>query len=632
MPKFLMDSKFAILILMIMSNCTALNGQQKISVLYDAQTGLEPETTFKTTEALITRISDRVRDRHAREKGAYNHYLNWYWQQRTVEIEIVDRVATGGTDITINISSLTPLNKPDFRCFFRGINTVAEYHHNVAVKEISANQYSTTISYNNIKQRGLKIGDLMEFEFSPFLVKPTNGRSNYYGTAILYVIGSGIVPWQGTGDKLDSKPLPDLALLAGRTTLPYQYSDEPQHRFMQMMTNIAPLSGQSFTLGRRLHHTDFETGAHSEQPNPPDPQQAGKLGPDFVARSCIACHVNNGRALPPAINEPMHQSVVKVGANAQGHAHPQLGSTLQSQSTSDVAESTMVLSRYERIRGEYEDGMPFELRRPIYAFKGTSAKYYSVRLTPPLVGLGLLEAIKESSITSMADPQDANGDGISGRLQTVPDPESNRILLGRFGYKGGQAAVRHQIGAAFNTDMGVTTNLFPALDGTSEPQPPEITDAQLAHLTRYISTLGVNARRDIDHPIALRGENLFASAGCTKCHHARFTTSPFHPLAELRSRTIRPYTDLLLHDMGAALADNLDERQATGAEWRTAPLWGIGLTTGISGGEAYLHDGRARTLAEAILWHGGEGEQSMQAFRTMPLVDRNALLMFIKSL
>ena len=144
-----MDSKFAILILMIMSNCTALNGQQKISVLYDAQTGLEPETTFKTTEALITRISDRVRDRHAREKGAYNHYLNWYWQQRTVEIEIVDRVATGGTDITINISSLTPLNKPDFRCFFRGINTVAEYHHNVAVKEISANQYSTTISYNN---------------------------------------------------------------------------------------------------------------------------------------------------------------------------------------------------------------------------------------------------------------------------------------------------------------------------------------------------------------------------------------------------------------------------------------------------------------------------------------------------
>ena len=627
-----MDSKFAILILMIMSNCTALNGQQKISVLYDAQTGLEPETTFKTTEALITRISDRVRDRHAREKGAYNHYLNWYWQQRTVEIEIVDRVATGGTDITINISSLTPLNKPDFRCFFRGINTVAEYHHNVAVKEISANQYSTTISYNNIKQRGLKIGDLMEFEFSPFLVKPTNGRSNYYGTAILYVIGSGIVPWQGTGDKLDSKPLPDLALLAGRTTLPYQYSDEPQHRFMQMMTNIAPLSGQSFTLGRRLHHTDFETGAHSEQPNPPDPQQAGKLGPDFVARSCIACHVNNGRALPPAINEPMHQSVVKVGANAQGHAHPQLGSTLQSQSTSDVAESTMVLSRYERIRGEYEDGMPFELRRPIYAFKGTSAKYYSVRLTPPLVGLGLLEAIKESSITSMADPQDANGDGISGRLQTVPDPESNRILLGRFGYKGGQAAVRHQIGAAFNTDMGVTTNLFPALDGTSEPQPPEITDAQLAHLTRYISTLGVNARRDIDHPIALRGENLFASAGCTKCHHARFTTSPFHPLAELRSRTIRPYTDLLLHDMGAALADNLGERQATGAEWRTAPLWGIGLTTGISGGEAYLHDGRARTLAEAILWHGGEGEQSMQAFRTMPLVDRNALLMFIKSL
>jgi CxxC motif-containing protein (DUF1111 family) len=627
-----MDSKFALLILMIMSNCAALSGQQKISVLYDAQTELEPATTFKTAEALITRISDRVRDRHAREKGAYNHYLNWYWQQRTVEIEIIDRVATGGTDITINISSLTPLNKPDFRCFFRGINTVAEYHHNVAVKEISANQYSTTISYNNIKQRGLKIGDLMEFEFSPFLVKPTNGRSNYYGTATLYVIGSGIVPWQGTGDRLDSIPLPDLALLAGRTTLPYQYSNEPQHRLMQMMTNIAPLSGQSFMLGRRLHHTDFETGGHSEQPNPADLQQAGKLGPGFVARSCISCHVNNGRALPPAINEPMQQSVVRIAANAQGQAHPQLGSTLQSQSVAEVAESTLVLGRYERIHGEYEDGMPFELRRPIYTFKGTPAKYYSVRLTPPLVGLGLLEAIKESSIIALADPQDINGDGISGRLQTLADPESDRLLLGRFGYKAGQAKVRHQIGAAFNTDMGVTTSLFPTLDGMSETQPPEITDTQLDHLTRYIFTLGVNARRYMDHPVAMRGENLFASAGCIKCHHTHFTTSPFHPLAELRSQTIHPYTDLLLHDMGAALADNLGEQQATGAEWRTAPLWGIGLTTGVSGGEAYLHDGRARTLEEAILWHGGEGERSMQAFRRMPLADRNALLMFLKSL
>tara|TARA_B110000116_G_C16535490_1_gene446279 strand:+ start:138 stop:680 length:543 start_codon:yes stop_codon:yes gene_type:complete len=180
--------------------------------------------------------------------------------------------------------------------------------------------------------------------------------------------------------------------------------------------------------------------------------------------------------------------------------------------------------------------------------------------------------------------------------------------------------------------MGVTTNLFPTLDGTSEPQPPEITAAQLAHLTRYIFTLGVNARRDIDHPVTVRGENLFTSAGCAKCHHTGFTTSPFHPLAELRSQTIRPYTDLLLHDMGAGLADNLGERQATGAEWRTAPLWGIGLTNGVSGGEAYLHDGRAQTLEEAILWHGGEGERSMQVFRKMPLADRKALLMFIKSL
>ena len=627
-----MYKPFEISILIMLLSGIALNGQQPVNNLYDAQTQLEPATTFETQAALITRLSDRVRDRHAREKGAYNHYLSWYWQQRTVAIEIVDRVAKGGMDITINITSLTPLNHPDFRCFFRGINTVAEYHHNTATKEISPNRYSTTISYNNIKQRGLKAGDLMEFEFSPFLIKPTHGRSNYYGTAFLYVIGKGIVPWYGIGDRLESAPLPAVALLAGRTTLPYQYSREPQHRFKQMMTNVAPISGQPFMTGRRLHHTDFSTGAHSEQPNPPDPDQAGKLGPGFVAHSCIACHVNNGRALPPLVNDPMYQSVVKLGANPHNPGHPQLGSTLQPQSTAGAGESSMVIHRYETIHGTYADGMPYELRRPVYAFGGLRAKYYSVRLAPPLVGLGLLEAINEKAIIRLADPDDANEDGISGRIQTVPDPESGRILLGRFGYKGGQAAVRHQIAAALSSDMGVTTNLHPDLDGTSKPQPPEINDTQLDHLTRYISLLGVNARRNFNHPVALKGENLFVSAGCAKCHHTDFTTSAFHPFAELRSLTIRPYTDLLLHDMGAELADNLGEHQATGAEWRTAPLWGIGLTRGVSGGEAYLHDGRARNLEEAILWHGGEGKQARQAFQQMPLGDRNALISFLNSL
>jgi CxxC motif-containing protein (DUF1111 family) len=180
--------------------------------------------------------------------------------------------------------------------------------------------------------------------------------------------------------------------------------------------------------------------------------------------------------------------------------------------------------------------------------------------------------------------------------------------------------------------MGVTTTVFPRLDGQPEAGDPEVGETDLAHLTRYIATLGVSPRRDWSDPQALRGEMVFAEVGCALCHTPELKTGPHHPFAELRNQTIRPFTDLLLHDMGPDLADNVGEGGATGAEWRTAPLWGLGLTSGVSGGEAYLHDGRARSLAEAILWHGGEGESSKEAFRLLPLPDREALIRFLKSL
>ena len=151
-------------------------------------------------------------------------------------------------------------------------------------------------------------------------------------------------------------------------------------------------------------------------------------------------------------------------------------------------------------------------------------------------------------------------------------------------------------------------------------------------MTRYVALLGVGARRDLSDAQALQGEVLFSSANCTACHTPTLTTSPYHPNAELRNQTIHPYTDLLLHDMGPGLADNMGEGVATGSEWRTAPLWNIGLTAGVSGGEAYLHDGRAQTLEEAILWHGGEAEDSKEVFRNMSAADRAALIKFLQSL
>jgi len=607
--------------------------------LFDSSTKLEPNTIEETGEALITRVGDRVRDRHAREAQfkAYDHYLTWYWEHRTVGIEVVDRVVKGGTEVTFNITSLWPLDTPDFRAFYVGKNTVAEYAYNTDSKKSDDTHYTATVKSNPLQKRPLKVGDVIEIEFSPFLVKPPHGRANYYGTAMVYVIGQGgMVPWRGVGERLDPEPLPKAAWLGGQMTLPYQYSNEPRERFKQMATNIAPNNAQPFMLGRRLHHTDFESGAHSERGNPAYEELAGKLGPQFVARSCVECHVNNGRALPPAIGKPMFQSVVKVGAGANGSPHSQLGTAVQSHASagSTRPEATVSIKTYTETADKYGDGTEYSLRKPSYEFKGIVPTFYSVRLTPQLVGLGLLEAVSESTVLALTDPDDSNGDGISGRARVVRDPQTQQLRLGRFGYKASQPKLIHQIAGALNSDMGVTTSLFPLLDGVSSSNGslPELGDADLDHMFRYVATLGVGARRNLDDPITLRGEELFAKANCVKCHVPSMTTSSHHPLAELRQQTIQPFTDLLLHDMGSGLADNLEDGDATGAEWRTSPLWGIGFTSDISQGEAYLHDGRARNLEEAILWHGGEAEASKESFRNMSHADRAALISFLKSL
>ena len=182
--------------------------------------------------------------------------------------------------------------------------------------------------------------------------------------------------------------------------------------------------------------------------------------------------------------------------------------------------------------------------------------------------------------------------------------------------------------------MGVTTSIQPYLDGEEKEEEldPELSDESLLNMTRYVSSLGVPPRRNVDAKDVQRGEKLFETIGCASCHIPMWKTSKYHPQAELRSQTIWPYTDLLLHDMGKELADEMTEGKATRREWRTPPLWGIGATAGVSGGEAYLHDGRARTLEEAILWHGGESAQSNVKFRELSEADRLAVIAFLKSL
>jgi CxxC motif-containing protein (DUF1111 family) len=620
----------------------------RIVPLFNSNTVLEPSMIEDTGLAVITRFGDRARDRHAREANfnSYDHYLSWYWEQRTATVEIIDKVAKGGTEIVFNIYPQWALSAPEFRAFFRGITTEGEYHTNISMARIGTTpfHYTTTLTFNPKENRQIRNGDRLEIEVSQFLAAPTHGRSNYYGTAVLYVVGQGgLVPWEGQGANLDSFPLPQSAWAGGRTTLPYQYSNEPLERFKQISGHLAPISAQPFMLGRRLHHTDFGSGAHSEFPgqNPIFSEQVGKLGPQFYASSCVTCHVNNGRGMPPEPNVTITNAVTKVGT-ASGAADSRLGGSLQPLrivgGTSQAGEGSIKLDSYTLINGNYVDGTPYQLRKPNYNFSGPVPSNYSVRGTPPLVGLGLLEAVPESAIVAMADPSDVNSDGISGRAQTVTDPQTGDIRLGRFGWKAGMARIKHQIALALNIDHGVTNSIFPDPDcGTAQtscgPSGTELSNEDLALMERYVALLGVAARRSLNDAQAIQGEAAFQSAGCGGCHTPTLTTSSQHPFAELRGQTIRPYTDLLLHDMGPGLADNLPEANASGAEWRTAPLWSLGLTTGVSGGqEAYLHDGRARDLNEAILWHGGEAEAAKEAFRAMSTSVRAALIKFIQSL
>jgi CxxC motif-containing protein (DUF1111 family) len=263
-----------------------------------------------------------------------------------------------------------------------------------------------------------------------------------------------------------------------------------------------------------------------------------------------------------------------------------------------------------------------------------------------MIGLGLLEAIPAADILARADEADADGDGISGRPAIVWSREFDRPMLGRFGWKAGSATVKEQSAGAFSGDMGLSTSLHPAgwgecmaaqadcraaPDGADEAG-LEVSDEALDLVTFYARNLAVPARRDVEDPEVLRGKEIFHAVGCADCHRPAYVTHRLEEGGAQSFQLIWPYTNLLLHDMGEGLADQRPEGRATGREWRTPPLWGVGLTETVSGHTQFLHDGRARNLLEAILWHGGEAEAARDAVVAMPKADRDALLRFLESL
>lgn len=398
------------------------------------------------------------------------------------------------------------------------------------------------------------------------------------------------------------------------------------------------------------------------------------LGPVFNGRSCVGCHIRGGRGRPPeSQDEPLSSMLVRLSLPGTDPvtgvvAEPTYGDQLQVfgitltrdhglgrengalEGDGPVGEGRVAID-YELIPGQFGDGEPYELRQPLYEIHELAYgpmhpdTRVSPRVAPPLIGLGLLEAIPEEVLLAAADPDDVDGDGISGRPNRVWDVQAQRTVMGRFGLKANQPNLLQQTAAAFRNDIGITSRLYPKESCTAKQQvcldaprgngshtEYEIDDELLDATVYFTRLLAVPKRRHWDHPGVLHGRQLFREAGCTACHRAGFVTGGLEGYPELSGQQIWPYTDLLLHDMGEGLADGRSDYQASGREWRTPPLWGIGLTRKVSGHTRFLHDGRARNLKEAILWHGGEAAQARGVFVAMDRQDRDALIAFLNSL
>ncbi|MCQ0094175.1 di-heme oxidoredictase family protein [Roseovarius sp. M141] len=390
------------------------------------------------------------------------------------------------------------------------------------------------------------------------------------------------------------------------------------------------------------------------------------LGPLYNARSCQRCHIKDGRGHPPdgpdddsvsmflRVSIPDEAAQITEIAQYLGTApDPTYGTQLQDHALPGIPAEYRMQIDYAETPVELSGGQMASLRSPTYTAADLGygplhpQAMLSPRVAPQMIGLGLLEAIPAADILDWADPDDADGDGISGRANIVWSAEFDMPMLGRFGLKAGAPTVREQSAGAFAGDIGISNPLFgdpfgecttiqdacqSAPHGDGDDRAFEIDAEGLDLVTFYSRNLGVPARRDMDNPEVLRGKQVFHHTGCASCHRPKFVTHRLKDQPEQSFQLIWPHTDMLLHDMGEGLADNRPEARANGREWRTAPLWGIGLTERVSGHTYFLHDGRARSLLEAVLWHGGEAQSARDTVAAMPPDDRAALIAYLESL
>lgn len=442
-------------------------------------------------------------------------------------------------------------------------------------------------------------------------------------------------------------PLQDTANTGGAGTV--RQSDHNAYSMPQ--ANLSVSKRLDFSVGNSFFRNPWVIA-------PASTDARDGLGPLFNTNSCQGCHIKDGRGHPPAPAENAISLFLRLSVAATANTDPKLlqqhgfvpapiyGSQLQTAAIPGMLPEAKLVVNWTEIQKKLVDGTQIGLRQPDYQIEHPNYGplpadlLISPRVAPPMIGLGLLEAIPEASILAAADPADSNADGISGRANQVWDRLAERTALGRFGLKAAEVSVIQQSMAAFAGDMGLSSSIVQNTDCTADQQCerfpdggiPEVSDKIAGLINFYAMSLAVPARRDMENPQVHSGAQLFNDVGCAACHTPHHQTGELADRPDLSNQTIWPYTDLLLHDMGPGLADGRSEFLADGSEWRTAPLWGIGLTQQVNPRAGFLHDGRARTLEEAILWHAGEAESAVNQYRQLPLALRQSLLAFLTSL
>jgi len=464
-------------------------------------------------------------------------------------------------------------------------------------------------------------------------------------------------------DDIDAKTLARVEAVTRPATdfsKPEKFEDMPggaatsrklvnQDAFSQFSANMSFEDQGNFKLGNALFRKLWVS-------SPSSTKASDGLGPLFNARACQSCHLKDGRGHPPEGNPDATSMFLRLAREVDGKMLPDpvYGGQLQDLAVPGLKGEGRMAITYSEQKVTLADGTIVSLRKPTYSVSDLASgsldakTTLSPRVSPQMIGLGLLEQIHPADIVSRADPDDRDADGISGRVSYTLDPKTGERAIGRFGHKASTPTIRQQSADAFAGDIGISTPDAPrhwgdctkaqtdCLASATGVQPrlgdTEAPDPVLDLVTFYSQNLAVPARRDPGNAEVLAGKATFYALGCPTCHTPKFVTRKDASVAELKFQLIWPYTDMLLHDMGEGLADGQRVGDASGTEWRTAPLWGIGLTETVNGHTFFLHDGRARNLTEAILWHGGEAQKARDGFAALQKTEREALLKFVESL